>query len=57
MSTEEKNQIINQITIFIEDLQIDTRNGLNSEDEVSEIKLDLESCKTILGHLITLKTI
>lgn len=57
MSTEEKNNIIEQIKTVIVDLQDDTKNILNSEDDIQEIKLDLESAKTILGNLITLRTI
>jgi len=57
MSTEEKNNIIKQIKTVIVDLQDDTKNILNSEDDIQEIKLDLESAKTILGNLITLRTI
>lgn len=57
MGTEEKQEMINRIEIFIIDLQCDLSNELNSEEEVNDIKLDLESCKTMLGHLLTLKTV
>jgi hypothetical protein len=56
MTTKQKNTIIDEIKIFIEDLQGDIQNKLNKEDEISEMKLDLDSLKTVLGHLITLKT-
>ena len=56
METEQKQEIIDRIEIFIIDLQCDLSNELNSEEEVNDIKLDLESSKTILGHLLTLKT-
>jgi uncharacterized coiled-coil DUF342 family protein len=56
MTIEQKQEIIDRIEIFIQDLQYDASNELNSEQEIKDIKLDLESSKTILGHLLTLKT-
>lgn len=56
MTREEKQEMIDRIEIFIQDLQYDVSNELNSEQEIKDIKLDLESSKTILGHLLTLKT-
>ena len=56
MTREEKQEMIDRIEIFIQDLQYDASNELNSEQEIKDIKLDLESSKTILGHLLTLKT-
>ena len=56
MTIEEKQEMIDRIEIFIQDLQYDVSNELNSEQEIKDIKLDLESSKTILGHLLTLKT-
>jgi len=56
MTIEQKQEMIDRIEIFIIDLQCDLSNELNSEEEVNDIKLDLESSKTILGHLLTLKT-
>ena len=57
MTLEEKNKIIKQIKTVIVDLQDDTKNILNDKKDIQEIKLDLESAKTILGNLITLRTI
>jgi Fic family protein len=54
--THNKSELIEGIKIDIEDLQSDIRNELNSEEETQRIKLDLESLKTILGHLITMQT-
>jgi spore cortex formation protein SpoVR/YcgB (stage V sporulation) len=56
MTTEQKQEMIDRIEIFIIDLQCDLSNELTLEEEVNDIKLDLESSKTILGHLLTLKT-
>jgi hypothetical protein len=56
MTIEQKQEMIDRIEIFINDLQSDVSNRLNTEDDIRDIKLDLESSKTILGHLLTLKT-
>ncbi len=56
MTIEQKQEMIDRIEIFINDLQSDVSNRLNTEDDIKDIKLDLESSKTILGHLLTLKT-
>ena len=56
MTIEQKQEMIDRIEIFIKDLQSDVSNRLNTEDDIRDIKLDLESSKTILGHLLTLKT-
>ena len=54
--TEHKDEIIDRIKIAIEDMQCDIKNELTGEDEAQDIKLDIDSLKTVLGHLITLKT-
>jgi len=56
-TTEHKNDIIKQIQLFIENTEFDIPNELNSEQEILEMKLDLDSSKAILGHLLTLKTL
>ena len=56
MITEKKQEIIDQIMISIEDLQCDISNELHSDDDIRDIKLDIDSLKTILGHLLTLKS-
>lgn len=54
--TEKKQEIIDVISIAIEDMQSDLKNELTSEEEAQDIKLDMDSLKTIIGHLVTLKT-
>jgi hypothetical protein len=53
MNTKE---LIEQIKLEIENIQCDISNELHSEEEIRDFKLDLDSLKTILGHLMTLKT-
>ena len=56
MNTTEKMNLIDKIKIEIEDMQCDISNELHRPEEITRIKLDLDSLKTILGHLMTLKT-
>ena len=56
-TTQEKNELIESIQIQIEDLHCDIDNELHSEEDLRDSKHDIDSLKTILGHLITLKTI
>lgn len=53
MNTQE---MIETIKTQIEDLQSDIKNELFTEDETMDRQLDMESLKTVLGHLLTLKT-
>ena len=56
MTTLEKREIVEKIRTEIADLQCDIGNQLHSAEEIIAIKLDLDSFKSILGHLETLKT-
>jgi hypothetical protein len=54
----EKLQLIENIKIDIQNLQFDLESDWIKDDKKreSQTKHDLDSLKTILGHLITLQT-
>tara|TARA_R110000803_G_scaffold57322_1_gene115188 strand:- start:485 stop:658 length:174 start_codon:yes stop_codon:yes gene_type:complete len=56
MTTQEKNEMIEKIKITIIDLQGDILSETFTEIEMKPLKLDLESLKVVLGHLITLQS-
>jgi len=57
MTTEEKNEMIEKIKIEIENMQFDINQDWQDEEMKSKQKQDIDSMKTILGHLMTLQTI
>ena len=54
-----KQELIKQITIQIEDLQSDLQSEWINDDEKRKGQTinDLHSLKTVLGHIITLQTL
>tara|TARA_R110000803_G_scaffold70019_2_gene132672 strand:+ start:511 stop:681 length:171 start_codon:yes stop_codon:yes gene_type:complete len=54
-----KQELIKQLTIQIEDLQFDlSSDWINDDNELKGKTInDLQSLKTVLGHIITLQTI
>jgi hypothetical protein len=53
--TREKDEMIERITRAIQDIDCDIINELTDEAEANSLKIDRDSLKTVLGHLITLK--
>jgi len=55
----DKQKLIKQITIQIEDLQYDLCSEWINEDQKRKGQTinDLQSLKTVLGHIITLQTL
>ena len=53
-----KQELIKQITIEIENLQFDLQSGWIDDDQERKGQTinDLNSLKTVLGHIITLQT-
>ena len=56
MTTEKKITIMEEIELEIQDLQFDITNELHSEEEIADIKLDLDSLMVIYSRLKFLKT-
>jgi len=57
MKTQEKLELIEKIKIEIENMQFDIRQDWNDQETRLKQKQDIDSLKTILGHLLTLQTI
>jgi len=49
--------LIEKIKIEIENMQFDIRQDWNDQETRLKQKQDIDSLKTILGHLLTLQTI
>jgi hypothetical protein len=53
--TTEKDEMIEKIKRAIDDIDCDIINELTDEAEAKRLRIEADSLKVVLGHLMTLK--